>query len=634
MSQVESSKTPQPPTPQEVAREIHRRLTLHDPLRVFSKLRDGSYADSFEHLTTLWGHEAAQTRDQSNLMALTALRHRIEILPHQVNAAIRVLTKMGTRAILGDEVGLGKTVEAGIIMKELIARGLAQRILILTPASLTTQWREEMAAKFNEHFISHDDPEFKGFDAHDKIISSIDTAKLDKHVPDIISQDWDLTIVDEAHYLKNRSTQRYRLMETLFTRYLLMLTATPMQNSLKELFNLIHLCRPGLLGSEAHFQQAFIGDTQGRKLLNARDLQKLLREVMIRNRRTETGLSFPERNVETHRIQASPEEYDLNLHLERFIRDYYEGQFALPLITLQREMASSTEALVSTLHKMAEGDMIDIGRPFQELVAHAERVKVNAKADFVVDLFRNMPDKAIVYTQFRRTQDMLVERLRAGGIKVTPFHGAMNQNQKTRALDEFRGPNQVLLCTDSGSEGLNLQFAHVLINYDLPWNPMRVEQRIGRVHRIGQESDVVIINLAVKDTIEDYVLEVLFEKIKLFEVAIGEMDLILSNMTTTESLDTKILAVIAKAKDHTDVKRQLELAARELRDSKSAAEEITKFDEAIFHEMDLGTATGAEDPEEDAEVEKAVARMRRQRASGQDPDDDAPVAVDEEGDKA
>lgn len=626
MTEVQASK-PQPPTPQEVAREIHRRLVIQDPLRLMGRLRAGEYATPQEHATTLWGHEAARTRDQSNLMTLAALRHRIEILPHQVNAAIRVLTKMGTRAILGDEVGLGKTIEAGIIMKELIARGLAERVLILTPASLTTQWKEEMAAKFNEHFITHDDPEFKGFDAHDRIISSIDTAKLDKHVPDIISQDWDLTVVDEAHYLKNRNTQRYRLMETLFTRYILMLTATPMQNSLRELFNLIHLCRPGLLGSEAHFQQSFIGDTQGRKLLNARDLQKLLREVMIRNRRTETGLNFPERNVETHRIQASPEEYDLNLHLERFIREHYEGQFALPLITLQREMASSTQALVSTLHNMAEGDMIDIGRPFQELVAHAEKVDANAKADFIVTLFQNMKDKAIVYTQFRKTQEMLVRRLREGGILVTPFHGAMNQSQKTVAIEQFRNQTQVLVCTDSGSEGLNLQFAHVLINYDLPWNPMRVEQRIGRVHRIGQEHDVVIINLAVKDTIEDYVLEVLYEKIKLFEVAIGEMDLILSNMTTPESLDTKILEVIARAKDHDEVRNELAKAARELEESKRTAEEITKFDEAIFHEMDLGTTEGADDPEEDAEIEKAVARMRKARE--RETDDDSSVVVED-----
>jgi SNF2 family DNA or RNA helicase len=261
-----------PPKPQDVVREIHDRLTVHDPGRLLARLRDGECDGFQEHLVTLWGHAAAQTRDESNLMTLAALRHRIEILPHQVNAAIRVLTKMNSRAILADEVGLGKTIEAGIVMKELIARGLAERILILTPASLVDQWKGEMENKFNEFFLKHDDPGFEGFDAHDRIISSIDTAKLDRHVPDIISQDWDLVIIDEAHYLKNRSTQRYRLMETLFTRYLLMLTATPMQNTLKELFNLIHLVRPGLLGSEQHFQKSFMGDTQGRKLLNARDL--------------------------------------------------------------------------------------------------------------------------------------------------------------------------------------------------------------------------------------------------------------------------------------------------------------------------------------------------------------------------
>lgn len=622
--------------PQDVAKEIRRRLTIHDPLRVMARLREGEYAPLDAHLTTLWGHEAAQTRDATNLMTLAALRHRIQILPHQVNAAIRVLSKMNSRAILGDEVGLGKTIEAGIILKELIARGLAERVLILTPASLTSQWREEMALKFNEHFISHDDPEFEGFDAHDKIISSIDTAKLDKHVPDIISQDWDLTVVDEAHYLKNRNTQRYRLMETLFTRYLLMLTATPMQNTLKELFNLIHLVRPGLLGSEAHFQKSFMGDTQGRKLLNARDLQKLLREVMIRNRRSETGLKFPSRNVETQRIVASEEEYELHSHLERFIREHYDGSFALPLITLQREVASSTQALVSTLHNMAEGDLIDIGRPFQDLVKHAEQVTANAKADFVVDLLRQMKDKTILYTQFRKTQDVLEERLKEAGLSTVVFHGAMNMRQKKVAIEAFRADKQVLICTDSGSEGLNLQFAHVLINYDLPWNPMRVEQRIGRVHRIGQESDVVILNLALKDTIEDYVLEVLYDKIRLFEVAIGEMDLILSNMTTTESLDAKILEVIAAAKDHKEVKEKLQQVSRDLERSKKTAEDIRHFDEAIFSEMDLGTTQGADAPDEEADLDKAMERLRKARENAGDEEEEEadPVVVEKAEEEA
>jgi SNF2 family DNA or RNA helicase len=592
-----------------------------------TRLRAGETDAMDAHLTTLWGQVAAQARDETNLMTLAALRHRIEILPHQVNAAIRVLTKMNTRAILGDEVGLGKTIEAGIVMKELVARGLAERVLVLTPASLVDQWKGEMENKFNEHFIKHDDPGFRGFDAHDRIISSIDTAKLDKHVPDIISQDWDLVIVDEAHYLKNRSTQRYRLMETLFTRYLLMLTATPMQNTLKELFNLIHLVRPGLLGSEQHFQKSFMGDTQGRKLLNARDLQKLLKEVMIRNRRSETGLKFPDRRVETHRITATQEEYDLHRHLERFIREHYTGQIALPLITLQREVASSTEALVDTLHNMAEGDLIELGKPFEELVAHAERVQGNSKADFVVDLIRRMDDKAIIYTQFRRTQDRILEGLRAAGVDAVPFHGSLNAQQKKAALAQFRGPAQALVCTDSGSEGLNLQFAHVLINYDLPWNPMRVEQRIGRVHRIGQERDVVILNMALRDTIEDYVLEVLYEKIRLFEVAIGEMDLILSNMTTAESLESMILQVIAGAKDHKEVKSQLEKVSREVETSKQTAQEILRFDEAIFSEINLSTAKGVDVPESYDDAPRAPTRRHRKAT---DDDEDA-VAV-EEGD--
>ncbi len=603
----------QPPTPSEVAQSIRKRLTVHDPLRVVARLRDGEFHAIDDHVTTLWGHRAAQSRGQGQLVTLAALRHRISILPHQINAAQRVLNKMGNRAIMADEVGLGKTVETGIVMKELIAKGLAERVLILTPASLVNQWKEEMAAKFNEEFITHEDPDFKGFDEHDKIISSIDTAKLDKHIPDIISQDWDLTVVDEAHYLKNRNTQRYRLMETLFTRYMLMLTATPMQNSLKELFNLIHLIRPGLLGSEAHFQRSFMGDTQGRKLLNARDLQKLLREIMIRNRRSETGLKFPNRNVETHRIVASDEEYRLHEHLIDFIRDHYEGSFHLPLITLQREVASSTDALVATLENMIEGDAIENVKAWERLVEHAKEVKTNAKADFMANLCERMDDKVIIYTQFRKTQDLLMRRLADADVSAVAFNGSMNQKQKVAAIEQFRGDTQVLVCTDSGSEGLNLQFAHVLVNYDLPWNPMRVEQRIGRVHRIGQENDVVILNLTVKDTIEDYVLEVLYEKIALFEVAIGEMDLILSNRPTTETLDAEILKIIAESKDKGDVKKKLETVTTEMESSKKEADRIREFDEEIFSQLNLGTVHESEEDIEDRkEIERAIARVRRQ----------------------
>ncbi|MGB1696800.1 MAG: DEAD/DEAH box helicase, partial [Thermoplasmatota archaeon] len=199
---------------------------IEDPQGVAALLQEGQFAATQMHLLNLQAHHLKSLRHEG-LTTLGWLGRKIKILPHQVKAAIRVLNEMQGRAILADEVGLGKTIEAGIILKELIARGRAKSVLILTPAALATQWQEELWNKFGERFLKHDDPEFKGFDAHDRLVTSIDTAKSNQHYANIISREWDLVIIDEAHYLKNKRTQRYHLADDLQARHALMLTATP-----------------------------------------------------------------------------------------------------------------------------------------------------------------------------------------------------------------------------------------------------------------------------------------------------------------------------------------------------------------------------------------------------------------------
>ncbi|HEX2066110.1 MAG TPA: SNF2-related protein, partial [Candidatus Thermoplasmatota archaeon] len=504
-----------------------------DPFEVHAHLTKGQFAPLDLHLLNLRAHRLKAMRHEG-ITTLAQLRRKIKILPHQVKAAIKVLNQLQGRAILADEVGLGKTIEAGIVMKELVARGKAKSILILTPASLAGQWQQELWDKFGERFVRHDDEEFKGFSRHDKIVASIDTAKSPQHSRDIIAREWDLVIIDEAHYLKNKKTQRYSLADDITARHALMLTATPIQNNLIELYNLINLIKPGLLGTMQNFEEEYIGDAQGRVLLHAQRLQTLLQQVLIRNRRAETGLKFPERKVETHRVKASKGEYELHQAVSNFIRsykDFFESHLAL--MVLEREVASSAPALVKTLENMApKVHDPEVAAAMDDLRALGENIKRNSKVNLILDIAKNTKEKMIVFTQFRETQELLSRRLKQEGVENVKFHGQLTPGRRRNALEEFRGAGkgapQVLVATDSGSEGLNLQFCHILVNYDLPWNPMRVEQRIGRVHRIGQDSsNVVILNLAVADTIEDYVLQVLYEKIKLFEVAIGEMDLIL-----------------------------------------------------------------------------------------------------------
>ncbi len=590
-------------------RDPLRGHPIEDPHGVSKALTTGNFASTEMHLLSLQALHLKAMRHEG-ITTLAQLRRNIKILPHQIKAAIKVLNQLGGRAILADEVGLGKTIEAGIVMKELIGRGKARNVLILTPAALAGQWQEELWNKFGERFIKHDDPEFKGFGAHEKVVTSIDTAKTAQHYPDIIARDWDLVIIDEAHYLKNKKTQRYSLADDITARHALMLTATPIQNNLIELYNLINLIKPGLLGTMQNFEEEYIGDSQGRVLLHAKRLQRLLEQVLIRNRRAEaTGIKFPERKVETHRVKASKGEYELHQAVSGFIRKYKQFfESHLALMILEREVASSAPALAKTLDNMMEKqDDQDVLDAMDELKHKAESIKRNAKVNLILDVATNTKDKMIVFTQFRETQELLSRRLKQEGVSNVKYHGQLSAGRRKKALDEFRNEAQVLVCTDSGSEGLNLQFCHILVNYDLPWNPMRVEQRIGRVHRIGQDRDnVIILNLAVADTIEDYVLQVLYEKIRLFEVAIGEMDLILSEITDQGGIEKRIMDAIMGTESDDEVKDTLEKVEREVQRSKEAADEIKQLDASVFQQFDLSTAKDDVDIEDRVDLGKEV----------------------------
>lgn len=589
-------------------RDPLRGHPIEDPFSVEAAVTQGRHASLEMHALNLTAHRLRAMRHEG-ITTLPQLRRKIRILPHQVKAAIKVLNELQGRAILADEVGLGKTIEAGIVMKELVARGKAKSILVLTPASLASQWQQELWDKFGERFVRHDDDDFRGFSKHDKIVSSIDTAKSAQHYPDIIGREWDLVIIDEAHYLKNKKTQRYSLADDITARHALMLTATPIQNNLMELYNLINLIKPGLLGTMQNFEEEYIGDAQGRVLLHAQRLQKLLQQVLIRNRRLETGLKFPERKVETNRVTASKGEYDLHQAVSGFIRtykDFFESHLAL--MVLEREVASSAPALAKTiLNMLPKVHDPEVKSAMEALHHQAESIKRNAKVNLISDIATNTKEKMIVFTQFRETQELLSRRLTQEGVSNVKFHGQLTPGRRRKALEEFRGPTQILVATDSGSEGLNLQFCHILVNYDLPWNPMRVEQRIGRVHRIGQESsNVVILNLAVADTIEDYVLEVLYEKIKLFEVAIGEMDLILSDIDESGGLEKRILDIILATKNDEEVRDSLATVQGEVKQSKEQAEGIKQLDASVFQQFDLSTAKDDVQIEDSVDLEQEV----------------------------
>lgn len=498
--------------------------------------------------------------------------------PYQLDACRTVLAKMRGRALLADEVGLGKTIEAGLVMKELVARGMASRVLVLTPASLVYQWREELELKFREPFVVINSPE--QWEALDplgelRVVISLDRAKGDRHARFIHDLQWDLVVIDEAHRLKNRSTQAYKFVKGIERRYMLMLTATPVHNDLTELYSLIDLLKPGQLGTLKNFREQFIKSGDARSPENAPALQKLLGDVMIRNRRTEVGVFFPKRRAAIVHVDLPELERGLYDDMTGFMRRALlgrgaEGQAAqkhthlrLGLMTLQRELCSSPAAVAATLRQMATDDGYEapLRSQMQELAARADDIGYAAKVDALLDVLEEYPGKFLIFTEFRKTQEDLLRALDESGISAAAFHGGLRAVDKERAVQAFRGDTRVLVSTESGGEGRNLQFCHQLVNYDLPWNPMRVEQRIGRVHRLGQQNDVVIFNLSTKDTLESYLLDLLVRKIRMFELVVGELDLILGDFDKpgeTRSFEDLVMNAWLHSEDEMDLQMHIE----------------------------------------------------------------------------
>jgi SNF2 family DNA or RNA helicase len=537
----------------------------------------------------------------STLLSRPLLEGRIEMMAHQISAALRARDGMGGRALLADEVGLGKTIEACIIYEEYALMGLARRVLVLTPPALVSQWHEELRTKFSEDFViaSRLSRDFKGFDRHDRVIASMDTAKRPSVRERICSVDWDLLIVDEAHRLKNARTQNYRLVRAISSKYLLMLTATPIQNNLTELYNLVNLVRPGLLGSRFEFQSRFSADAKGRKVTNRSTLQKILSEVMVRTTRKETGLSFTRRFSNTIRLSPTDGEYRLYNAVTDYVRSRYdslpEGKRARSapdiflLITLQRQLASSTPAIARALALRLAKAGPGKGSELEDLLRLAEGIEEDVKLTAMRELARTASSKMLIFTTFLRTQEYIKESLERLGMEVACYNGTMDEAEREQSLKAFRGGAQALVSTEAGSEGINLQFCNIVVNYDLPWNPLRVEQRIGRVHRIGQGEDVYIVSLTVKDTIEDHILELLYEKIQLFQLTIGDLELILGD--EVGKIEPRIFRSFME-NDKRGAKRAIEELGSTLQRRKERAESAKRRNEAIFDSMRLSPLRG------------------------------------------
>jgi SNF2 family DNA or RNA helicase len=554
-------------------------------------------ANGGDHLHTVQAARLQAGRPDSELRSLKQLdEDSVKLLEHQVDAAYRALFEMDGKALLADEVGLGKTIEVGMILKEMHFRDTDDSVLILTPAQLAKQWQDELLEKFGLDFVCNYDDEFEGFDKHNHIIASIDTAKSERHRTTVLNRDWDVLILDEAHYVKNEETDRYDLIDNLSYNYAFFLTATPIQNELTDLYNVVSLLRPGLFGTRDVFHHYFVNSNQ-ETLVNREELQDRLNRVMIRNRRADTDIDFTDRTIDTRTFEATPEERELYQAVSDYVRGAYsknQGQ-KLVLMLLQKEVVSSPAALEATIEKrldeQSELTHTDELESILDLIDDIDTVTKQERLLDIVEEARNHVDmgRVIVFTQFKATQREIIDRLTAQGYTVHSFHGGHSSQEKEQIVEDFEEEGGVLVSTDSMSEGRNLQFCNIMVNYDLPWNPMRVEQRIGRIHRIGQKRQVYIFNMALKDTVEEYVLERLYHKIDLFQQTVGELSSILTRLEKSgKTFEDEIFERLVNADSEIDLENDFDAMAVDLQEQRDLADKLEEFNSGVFEGFDLG----------------------------------------------
>jgi SNF2 family DNA or RNA helicase len=501
-------------------------VAMHSPPR--SNGRWYRLRERFSHLSLAQGFD--------ELVCLPHLRG-IEMLAHQVESVRKVLKRFRGRVLLADEVGLGKTIEAGMVLKEYLLRGMAERVLVLVPASLVGQWREELENKFDIRCASthdsllRDDPE--RFWSQPRLIASLAVARRHEHAERLVGRNFDLVIVDEAHHLRDRSSHSYKLVDRLNKRFLLLLSATPVQNDLTELYNLLTLLKPGIFKTLKEFRSAYMTPGKPRRPANPERLRELMRDAMIRNTRAAVALRLPRRHAATVQVNGEGGERDAYRDLAELARllaaDGSPGRHRLALHHLLAAAGSSPAAAAAAVQRFSarHADASE----WRALAKRWAAVGTGGKEAALLDLLRrNSAEKKLVFVHYHETLAHLAALLTKAGIAFSRFEGSLSGPDKDAAIADFRERVPVLLCTESGGEGRNIQFCNTLVNFDVPWNPMAIEQRIGRIDRIGQQREVFVFNLVTRGTLEERLLHLLEEKISMFELVVGEVGAILGGL--------------------------------------------------------------------------------------------------------
>ena len=555
-------------------------------------LANGNPASLENYELTLEGHRIRFKETFESLICLNSLKN-VRSFWFQKETARKILKTFHGRALLSDEVGLGKTIEALMVLKEYIQRGMVKSAIILTPTPLVSQWKEEMKVKFGLNFPSTDDTDYRTWDQsfwkEAFILASINIAKSKKNFPIVTQREYDMVIVDEAHHLKDKNTLNWKLVNALKKRFLLLLTATPVENNLMELYNLVTLLKPGQLKTASDFRQKFMTRGDPTDPRNRGHLKDLLGQVMIRNTRALAKIDIPPRFAQTIKVDPDTSEIELYQKITALIKDINKTNGSghrLLLKNLLAEAGSSPRAVRLTLSRiLARQDM---------LLEHEQRlhaisnlcgsIHTTSKDRLLFKLIRSYPGKKILFVKYHGTLDHVSEFLAGKGISHSLFHGKMDNRSKDEQIQSFKEEKDILVTTEIGGEGRNLQFCHQMLNYDLPWNPMKIEQRIGRIHRIGQEQEVMIYNLCAAESVEDYILEILDRKINMFEMVIGEIDMILGRIKGEQDFSETVYDIWVNSRSEEERKTAFGQLGSMLKRAKTSYQKSKELDEKLFGE--------------------------------------------------
>lgn len=592
---------------------------------------------------------------------LSSLASGIIPLPHQLHVLNRAMETNNIRYILADEVGLGKTIEAGMIIRELKSRGLVSRILVVCPTGLVTQWASEMQEKFHEKFqvilpsdydtirrLTDNDDVYGQFD---QVISPMDSIKpIEKHagwseekvekyneerIYSIINSGWDLIIIDEAHRVAGSSGEvaRYKLGNLLAqaSPYLLLLSATPHNGKTEPFLRLIRLLDadafPNAKSIVREQVAPFLIRTEKREAIDNNG------NLLFKNRITHlVTISWDERNNLQRELYEMVSSYVAKTYNKALRNRKKNMCLIFLLIIMQRMVTSSTAAIRQSLERrlnvlleqrtcvgnLREEDLdelniedgvedaleaisLDMELEIEELkqiislAKQAQFQNQDAKVEPLLNeidaiLSEDRTQKAIIFTEFVATQTYLQELLVNRGYTVTILNGGMSIDERNAAMQEFKTSTSIFISTDAGGEGLNLQFANIIINYDLPWNPMKIEQRCGRVDRIGQQRDVHIYNFIVGETVENRVREVLEEKLSVILKEMGVDKY--SDVLDSEVAECDFTDVYMRSIGHaSQVEKNLYPVEAEMKQQLTNAQ---KYKDVIREEKDLTKLVGTE----------------------------------------